>query len=98
MDRTQPTAAVLAAVLLAGCGSAPAIKSPTERLRGIARALGDVWLRTEGTIRLRARAPHLLPLLDADADGAISLPEVLAVELEDAAALAAVDALVRQSG
>lgn len=66
-------------LVLAGCASPGGTSSAAqnrERIVAIARVFGDAYVRLRAADLLRREAPHLLPIVDRDGDGVITLAEV----------------------
>lgn len=76
-----------------GCDgrTAPSVKQTAEAMLPVLRTFADVALRLHVTDAFRAKAPALFALLDADADGVLTLEEAFAVpdKLTDTAFVAA---------
>lgn len=72
--------------VLAGCQVPPDGAPPAITLAdvlAVATGVSDVVLQVEGTAEVLKRAPHLMPLLDADKDGVIELSDVATFDPRD---------------
>lgn len=86
MRNTSRVLAVLFAValialpllMLASCAttSASSAAQNRDRIVAIARVFGDAYVRLRAADLLRREAPHLLPIVDRDGDGVVTLAEV----------------------
>lgn len=68
-------------------GEVPKV-SAQERLTNFVAALGDVAVQIKGTEYVKAHAPHLMPILDVNQDGTLSVPELMSLDFEEPATLA----------
>lgn len=71
-------------------------QASVDRLIRFATALGDAVLQVEGTAALMKKAPHLMPLLDANGNGVLELAEITAFQWDKPADLAAAYIIVRE--
>lgn len=87
---------LLLPMFLMACTASPASKSKVDRLLGIARAIGDPVIQAEGAKLVLEYAPELMPVLDANGDGVITLAELEGAEIsEEAAAILLVQVVKR---
>lgn len=93
MKKTSGVLAVLFAValialpllMLASCASAgapPSAAQTRERIIAIARVFGDAYVRIKAAPLLEREAPHLLPIVDGDGDGTVTLAEIEALSVD----------------
>lgn len=64
---------------LASCsstGAPPSAAQTRERIVAIARVFGDAYVRLRAAPLLQREAPHLLPIVDRDGDGTVTLDEI----------------------
>lgn len=71
------------------CSTTGDTQPSADKLLRFAEALGDAAIQVEGTKAVLERAPHLMPLLDANKNGVLELAEVLAFQWDNPADLAA---------
>lgn len=78
----------LACALCIGCKALDTPKVPaSERLANFAATLTDVVVQLKGTQFILEKAPHLMPILDLDRNGVLSLAELASIDLEEPATL-----------
>ncbi len=93
MKKTSRALAVLFAVALialplltlASCaspGATPSAAQTRERIVAIARVFGDAYVRLRAAPLLQREAPHLLPIVDRDGDGTVTLAEIEALSVD----------------
>ncbi|MCR9245639.1 MAG: EF-hand domain-containing protein [bacterium] len=82
---------------LMACSSSPERERRRARLLRIAETVGDVWLQTEGSARLRREAPDAFAALDTNNDGVLSTEEIRNVAPESAAAASAIELLSKET-
>lgn len=75
---------VVPLMVLMSCAStgAPSSAAQTrERIVAIARVFGDAYVRMKAAPLLQREAPHLLPIVDRDGDGTVTLAEIEALSV-----------------
>lgn len=82
-------------LLFVCCAALPscAIEGPPKvssqiRLQRFVLALGDAVVMTKGTELVLEKAPHLMPILDVNEDGKLTVTELMTLDFEDPATLA----------
>lgn len=71
-------------LMLVGCASPGGTSSAArnrERIVAIARVFGDAYVRLKAAPLLQREAPHLLPIVDRDGDGTVTLAEIEALSV-----------------
>ena len=66
-------------LMLASCastGAPPSAAQTRARIIAIARVFGDAYVLLRAAPLLQREAPHLLPIVDRDGDGVVTLAEV----------------------
>lgn len=67
---------LLATACATGSTMQPSAEQTRDRILAIAQTFGDAYVRLKAADLLRREAPHLLPIVDRDGDGVVTLAEV----------------------